>query len=130
MTTAIQTSTKEIAQFLVENCLKGDYCKVVDTYYCKDIVNVESMEMPDFPKEVKGLEAVKAKNKEWMANTEIHSQSISEPLIAGNQFAVKFTLDATCKKSNERMTMEEIGVYSVENGKITRAQFFYDACKG
>ena len=30
------------------------------------------------------------------------------------------------KASGQRITLEEIGVYTVKNDKITREQFFYD----
>jgi hypothetical protein len=33
----------------------------------------------------------------------------------------------TNKPSNRRSTMEEIGVFTIENGKILREEFFYNA---
>jgi hypothetical protein len=39
-----------------------------------------------------------------------------------NQFAVEVTPKAT----GQRITLEEVGVYTVKNDQITREQFFYD----
>lgn len=130
MTTTITPNrVEEIANTLVEKCRQSKFEEVIQEFYSPDVVTTESMEMPDFPKEVKGLEAVIEKSKRWAANTEVHHMEVSEPLVAGSQFAVKFTMDMTCKLTNQRNTIQEIGLYHVENGKIVKAQFLYDACQ-
>jgi hypothetical protein len=43
-----------------------------------------------------------------------------------DQFVVFFTRDITPKATGQRITLEEVGVYTVKNDKITREQFFYD----
>jgi hypothetical protein len=43
-----------------------------------------------------------------------------------DQFVVFFTLDITPKATGQRITLEEVAVYTVKNDKITREQFFYD----
>jgi hypothetical protein len=43
-----------------------------------------------------------------------------------DQFVVFFTLDITPKATGKRVALEEVGVYTVKNDKITREQFFYD----
>ena len=49
------------------------------------------------------------------------------PFFSGdNQFAVHFTFDVTRKATGARVTLEEVGLYTVENDKITREQFFFD----
>jgi hypothetical protein len=42
------------------------------------------------------------------------------------QFVVFFTPDITPKATGQRITREEVAVYTVKNDKITREQFFYD----
>ena len=44
-----------------------------------------------------------------------------------DQFAVYFTFEVTPKATGKRVTLEEVGVYTVKGDKITREQFFYDA---
>ncbi|MGQ0812093.1 MAG: SnoaL-like domain-containing protein [Nitrospiraceae bacterium] len=36
-----------------------------------------------------------------------------------------FTYDFTSKPTGKRMTMSEMGLYTVHNGKITTGEFFY-----
>lgn len=86
------------------------------------------MDSPMAPKEIQGIQAVLDKSKAWKDNTETHAIEISEPLVAGHQFAVRFAYDVTCKQTNQRMNMEEIGLYTDADGKIVREQFIYDAC--
>lgn len=39
--------------------------------------------------------------------------------------AVRFVYDVTNKPSEKRLTLDEIGLFTVENGRITRGEFFY-----
>ena len=41
------------------------------------------------------------------------------------RFAVFFRFDLTNKPSQQRLAMEEVGLFTVENGKIVREEFFY-----
>ena len=36
-----------------------------------------------------------------------------------------FKMEVTPKQTGKRMTVEEVGLYSVENGKIVKEEFFY-----
>ena len=42
-----------------------------------------------------------------------------------NRFIVGFQIDVTNKPSGRRMYLDEVGLYTVENGKIVREEFFY-----
>jgi hypothetical protein len=55
---------------------------------------------------------------------QIHGGSVSDPVIAGNHFAVAAVIDATMKGA-ERSAMSEIAVYEVKDGKIVKEQFIY-----
>jgi hypothetical protein len=50
---------------------------------------------------------------------------VAGPYPNEDRFAVRFTYDITNKPSGQRMTMDEIGLFTVKNGKITREEFFY-----
>ncbi len=119
-----------LAHDLVSKCRLGQFEEAKHAHYAPTIVSIEATEMPGFPSEIHGLDAVIAKGQHWAANTEVHQMAVSDPLVAGAQFAVKFTMDVTCKMTNQRNVMEEIGLYHVENGKIVREQFFYNQCQG
>ena len=45
----------------------------------------------------------------------------------GDQFAVRFTMDVTEKASGQRTRMDEIGLYTLKNGKIVEERFFYES---
>jgi hypothetical protein len=78
---------------------------------------VEAVAMPGAQQEIKGLAAVKGKNEWWLANHEIHSASVSGPWPHGDRFVVGFHYDVTNKPSGKRMKMDEVGLYTVRNGK-------------
>src|SRR4051794_26323228 len=110
-TTLTNQSVETIAHTLVEKCRQAKFEEVVREFYSPNIVSIESREdMPGFPKEIHGLQGVIEKGQQWAENAEVHSIEVSEPLIAGSQFVVKFTLDMTCKQTNERNTMQELAL--------------------
>ena len=119
-------NTMEIARKLVELCRQGKNVEALDTLFAKDVISVEAVAMPGAQREAKGLAAVKAKGEWWLANHEVHSASVTGPWPHGDRFVVGFQYDVTNKPSRKRMKMDEVGLYSVRNGKIVREEFFYD----
>ena len=75
----------------------------------------------------KGLEALRAKSKWWNENHTVHSAETFGPYPHDDRFAVRFLFDITHKPSGKRMTMDEVGLFTVKDGKITREEFFYTA---
>jgi hypothetical protein len=118
-------TTLEIGKQLVELCEKGQNQVVMETLYSPDIVSVEAAAMPGMAQEVRGLEAVAAKGKWWTENHTVHSAKHEGPYPNGNRFIVRFTYDVTNKPSNRRFQMDEMGLFTVENGKIVREEYFY-----
>ncbi len=118
-------TTLEVGKKLVELCKQGENLKAIETLYSPDIVSVEAASMPNMPAEMKGLQAVLGKNKWWVDNHEVHSASCEGPYPHGNRFIVRFTYDVTNKPTQKRMRMDEDGLFTVENGKIVKEEFFY-----
>jgi|SwirhirootsSR2_FD_contig_71_1440181_length_436_multi_3_in_0_out_0_1 hypothetical protein len=118
-------NANEVGQKLVELCKQGKNQEAMETLYSPDIVSVEVMDMPNMPREMRGMQAVAAKGKWWSENNTVHSAEVEGPWPNGNQFIVRFKYDITSKPQNKRMMMDEVGLYTVENGKIVREQFFY-----
>ena len=118
-------STLDIANKLVDLCRQGKNEEALSTLYAEDAVSVEAVAMPGAPQEAKGLAAIRAKGEWWFTNHEIHSASVTGPWPHGNRFIVGFQYDVTNKPSGRRMKMDEVGLYTVENGKIVREEFFY-----
>ena len=118
-------STLDIANKLVDLCRQGKNEEALSTLFAEDAVSVEAVPMAGGSQEAKGLAAIKAKGEWWVANHEIHSASVTGPWPHGNRFIVGFQYDVTNKPSGRRMQMDEAGLYTIENGKIVREEFFY-----
>ena len=117
-------NTQEVANRLVELCRIGkvDICQA--ELFADNAQSIESNE--NFgPILTDGLTAIKAKSVHFQSMVEeFHGATISDPIVTGNCFALTWVFDATMKGQG-RMTLAEICVYKVENGKIVLEQFFY-----
>jgi hypothetical protein len=124
-TTATATmTTKEIAKRLKKLCDKGDFEGAHNELYAKDAVSIEPEAGGGFEKETHGLDAIIEKGKKWNSMvSEVHGIEVSEPVVAGNSFAVTMRIDSTMK-DKKRMDMSELCVYHVKDGKIISEQFF------
>ena len=120
-------TTQEIATRYQEMMNQRKFIEIQDTLYHEDVVCQEpekaaSMGMPVF---TNGREAVKAKGVARRAMIETsHSYTCSEPIVAGEFFSVVLKQEVTFK-GKPRITLEEIGVFHVRDGKVVKEQFFY-----
>ena len=120
------TQVREVADELVELCRQGKNLDAIDRFYAPNVISTEATEMHGMPREVRGQAGVRAKNEAWTKNTQVHSSEIRGPFPHGeDQFAVFSRYEVTPKSTGKRTTMEEIGVYTVRNGKIVDEKFFY-----
>jgi hypothetical protein len=116
--------TKEVAKRLVEYCRKGDWSGAHKELYAKDASSKEPYPTENFEQEVRGLDAIKAKGKKFNALTDtIHSIKVSEPLVVGSAIAFTLEMDITMK-GQDRMSMPELCVYTLKDGKIISEEFF------
>ena|SRR5688572_2076442 len=125
---AAAMGTNQIANRLVSLCRAGKYEEAQRELYADDAASVEMPAMAGSPMgNVEGLAAILDKGKRWGDTiVEVHGAAVSEPLVAGDWFAVAMSIDATYKDRG-RVPMQEICVYRVRDGKIVHEQFFYDA---
>jgi hypothetical protein len=115
-------STKSFAAQFVKLCNQGKNFDIMRTMYAPNIVSIEAD-----GQETVGQMPVMQKSERWAADKTINGETARGPFFNGpNQFAVDFTLDITRKASGERVNLREIAVYTVQDEKITREQFFYD----
>ena len=116
-------STSEVANKLVNYCRQGQYNEAQAELYHD---NAQSIEIAGMPGErVQGMEAIKAKGKQWEEMVEeMHSSEVSDPIVAGDFFSISMKNDVSFK-GRGRMMIEEICVYEVQEGKIVKEQFFY-----
>lgn len=115
----------EIGQSLVGMFNRGEFGEVeVKWWNPREITSVEGVgvEMA-----WTGKSAVDEKNQGWMADHVIHGASAEGPFVGASGFAVRFRMDVETKSTGQRQVMDEVGVYTVKNGKIIREEFMYSA---
>ena len=116
-------TTQQVADRLVELCRQGQIFPAQEELYADDAVSIE----PDIApvKEVRGKKAIYDKGQLFQSMiVEFHGAQISDPLVAGRYFTIKWLMDVTMKDRG-RSTMEEICLYEVKEGKIISEQFFF-----
>lgn len=116
---------KETAIAFAAMLKEGKHIEAAARFNAPDIASFEAMDGPMAA--CHGAEAVKAKSDWWYANHEVHSATADGPLINGDRFLMRFSLDVTSKMTGQRVRMEEFGLYTVREGKIVEERFFYPA---
>ena len=117
-------TTQQIAERLVELCRKGDYTGAQEELYADNAISIEPTHSPGL-QTVEGKQGIIDKGKQFQAMIEeVHSSVVSDPVIAGDHFAVAATFEATFKGMG-RQVMAEVCVYDVKDGKVVKEQFFY-----
>ena len=117
-------SVRTVANKFVELCRQGKNFDVMRTMYARDIVSVEGD-----GKETAGQDPVIKKSEDWVSDKTFNGETVAGPFFNSanpDQFVVFFTLDVTPKATGQRITLEEVAVYTVKDDLITREQFFYD----
>ncbi|MEO0761548.1 MAG: nuclear transport factor 2 family protein [Pseudomonadota bacterium] len=114
----VNTVAKEFVALMKE----GKDQEAQDRFWADDIRSVEAM--PGEHSDVTGREALAAKHAWWEANSTMHGYTVTGPMVHGDQFAVFFTMDVTMKDMG-RLEMQEVGLYTVRDGKVVEERFFY-----
>lgn len=120
-------TTQEVANQYYELVNQNKQEQIINEFYSQNIVNrePEHIAVMGFPVITKGLDAVKAKSRARKEMIEqIHSGYCSEPVVCGNFFSVVLRRELTMK-GKPRMSLEEIAVFEVKEGRIVSEQFFY-----
>ncbi len=118
-------TTLEIATRLVELCRLGEYETAQKELYADNATSTEFNPQTQQVETIEGLEAIIAKGAHFKELIEeVHSSSVSQPVVAGNYFSVAALLDVTLKGMG-RIPMNEIALYKVADDKVVSEQFFY-----
>ena len=115
-------TTSDIAKDLVALCAAGKFDEAGEKYWADDVVSREAMEGP--MAEIRGKAGVRGKGEWWANAHEVHTSEVGGPYVNGDQFIVRFTMELTVKESGQRMKMDEMGLYTVRDGKIVEESFF------
>jgi hypothetical protein len=114
-------NTQELAKTFTNMCAKGEFDTAGKKFWSDDIVSREPMS-GDMAV-LKGRESVEGKGQWWYANHELHKIEVEGPYVHGDQFVVRFKMKVT-PKGKSRMSLDEVGLYTVKNGKIVEERFF------
>lgn len=120
-------SVQTVAGRFMELVNQGKHFEVMRTMYAPEMVSVEAD-----GREFVGKDVVIHKSEVFQGNNNILSQDLRGPFFLGDpdassgRFAVYTALDFAPKTGGDRVTHEEVGLYTVKNDTITREEFFYD----
>jgi hypothetical protein len=120
-------SVQSVAGKFMELCNQGKHFEVMSTMYAPEMVSVEGD-----GRETVGKDAVIRKSENFQGANAIVGQTIHGPFYCGDanantgKFAVHTSIDIEPKAGGGRKTHEEVGLYTVKNGMITREEFFYN----
>ena len=126
-------TTKEIADQLVALCRAGRNIEAVETLLSADVVSVEARGDATMPAQMSGRDVIRGKNQWWIDNHKIHSAEVKGPFPNGDRFTVIYNFVVTPvagPMAGKKLRMEEVALYTVQDGKITREEFFYDMSGG
>lgn len=115
-------SVRETAQKFADACKAGRF-EDAEAMWAEDVASFEDMEGP--MRDLRGRQAVHDKGVWWFENHKIHKSETEGPFVHGDQFSLIFRMDITRKSDGERIKMEEVGLYTVKNGKIAEERFFH-----
>jgi len=90
-----------------------------DKHWSRDIESIEGGACMVW----RGRAALQEKSDWWMGTHTVHGASAEGPYVGATGFAIKFRVDVTDNTTGTRAQMEEIGVYTVKNGKVVREEF-------
>jgi hypothetical protein len=122
-------SVETVAGKFMELCNQGKHFEVMRTMYSAEMVSVEGN-----GRETVGKEPVIRKSEIFAEKNTIHGQKLRGPFFCGDpnagsgRFTVYSLLEYTPNArggADERLTQEEVGLYTVKGDRITREEFFY-----
>ena len=125
MAVTAPASTATAASELVALCREGRNLEAIERLYSPNIHSIEPVGDEQMPAEMHGIDAVRGKNEWWFENHEIHRAEVNGPFVGENQFAVHYSYDITFKPTGRRINGTEMALYTVDDGRIVREQFFY-----
>ncbi len=122
-------SALEVGKNLVALTGQGRWLEAMDTLYSPDMVSLEAVEMQPGWQRLVGIAAVREKTVRFLQKHDIHHCLVTGPWPHGDRFIVVFKLNLTAKNgpmAGKRLDIEEAALYTVNDGKIVKEEFFYN----
>ena len=119
-----ERTTREIATRFNELAREEKWFEIQDEFFADNVRSIDPSGSPYFGY-AEGKDAVRKKGQDFVSRiTDFHGASTSEPIVAGNLFAVAREMDITVT-GHGRIQINEIMVYEVKEGQIVSEQFIY-----
>lgn len=109
----------EVGGALVAMFNAGKLAEIENNFWSPEITSCEGSAKLEW----RGRPAVEAKNNWWLSENEIVGATAEGPFVGATGFAVRFKMQVRAKASGTVSSFEEVGVYTVHNGKIVREEF-------
>lgn len=123
-TQSSQLTTQQEATRFNELAQAEKWFDIQDELFADDAVSIEPEQDAHYSNAT-GKAAVRQKGEDIVQGiTALHEAYTSQPLVAGNHFAVSRKIDITTEKHG-RIVIDQIMLYEVRDGKIVSEQFFY-----
>ena len=117
-------TTREIAARFNELAQQEKWFEIQDEFFADNVRSIDPPNSPYFGY-AEGKDPVRKKGEDFVARIEaVHRAYTTEPVVAGNHFAVGREVDITVK-GHGRIQMNEIMLYEVKDGQIVLEQFIY-----
>ena len=113
-------TTREIAERLVELIRRQQFVQAVEELYAPDVSSRENCEPP-----VQGFDAVLANNRRWIETMEVARFDVPNYYVDGDTIVVEMDSDFTHAETGEEFHSEQVGVYTIRDGKVVSSRFYY-----
>lgn len=124
ITTHKKMTTQEIAVRYNELAQAEKWFEIQDEFFAENVRSIDPSDSPYFGY-AEGKDNVRKKGDVFTKKiTAVHRLYTSEPVVAGNHFAVAREVDVTAANYG-RIQINQIMLYEVKDGKIVLEQFFY-----
>lgn len=117
-------TTQEVATRFNELAQQEKWFEIQDEFFAD---NVKSIDPPGSPYMgyAEGKSSVRKKGEEFVKKIrEFHGAHTTQPVVAGNHFAVGRCMEVTAEGFG-RIKLDEVMLYEVKDGQIISEQFFY-----
>jgi ketosteroid isomerase-like protein len=111
---------RALADRIVAVTVEPDEVAMLDLYH-DDIESTEAGQAPTV-----GIEALKQKLEMWRGMTTSSAFRPRNVATAGNAIVVEWEGTVTLAANGKTVTMNEVAVHEIENGKIVRERYYYD----
>ena len=117
-------TTQEVAARFNELAKQEKWFEIQDELFSDNVKSIDPPNSPYF-KYAEGKTLVRKKGEEFVKKIEAaHRRHTTEPVVAGNHFAVGREVDITIEGFG-RIQIKEVMLYEVKDGQIVSEQFFY-----